>query len=103
MSKVKSQKSKVEINIDYLAKLANLELLANEKAIFAKQLSQILEYVKQIESQDTKNTEPTYNISSNKNVTRSDITGRSLSQEEALQNAKATKNGQFATKGVFVK
>ena len=91
----------MKIDIDHVAKLANLNLSKEEKETFGKQLTQILDYVTQIESADTKNIEPTFNVSSNKNVTRQDSVEKSLSQEDALKNAKKTKNGQFLTKGVF--
>ena len=93
--------SNAKIDINHVAKLANLDLSEKEKETFGKQLTQILDYVNQIESADTKNTEPTFNVSSNKNIQRQDTAGKSLTQEEALQNAKTTKNGQFVTKGVF--
>ena len=99
--KFEIRNSKSGIDIDHVAKLANLNLAKEEKKIFEKQLSQILDYITQIESVDTKNVQPTFNVSTNKNITRSDIVSQSLSQKETLQNAKATKNGQFVTKGVF--
>lgn len=92
-----------KIDINYVAKLASIDLTDQEKKTFEKQLTQILDYVAQIEFIDTKNTEPTFNVSTNKNITRPDEIGTSLTQEEALSNATSTKNGQFVTKGVFDK
>lgn len=93
--------SQIKIDIKYVAKLANLDLSEAEKKTFEKQLTQILDYVAQIESVETKDVEPTFNVSSNKNVQKPDEVGSSLTQEEATMNAKTTKNGHFVTKGVF--
>ena len=106
MKKVKvesqSRKSKsTKIDIDHVAKLANLELTAEEKNIFSKQLKEILKYVEMIEKVNTANTEPTFNVSPSKNVTRKDVVGTSLTQEETLANASSKEDGYFVTKGVF--
>lgn len=91
----------MKIDIDHVSKLANLDLTQKEKETFQKQLSDILGYVELIETVDTKNVDPTFNVTSNKNVTRKDIPGACLTQDEALKNGPNTKNGQFVTKGVF--
>lgn len=90
-----------KIDIDKVAKLANIDLSKEEKETFGKQLTQILDYVTQVESVDTKGVEPTFNVSLNRNIQRPDSPVESLTQKEALQNAKATKSEQFVTKGVF--
>ncbi|MDO8487635.1 MAG: Asp-tRNA(Asn)/Glu-tRNA(Gln) amidotransferase subunit GatC [Candidatus Curtissbacteria bacterium] len=90
-----------KIDIDHVSKLANLPLPDEQKRIFASQLTKILDYIEKIEKADTKNVEPTFNVTPNKNVTRKDTAGTCLTQDEALQNSKNTKNGQFVTKGVF--
>ena len=101
MSKAKGQKLKVKIDISYVAKLANLPLSEKESVIFQNQLTKILEYIDKIEQADTSMVEPTYNVSSNTNITREDKSGTSLTQNEALENASQSRNGLFATKGVF--
>ncbi|MEX2028550.1 MAG: Asp-tRNA(Asn)/Glu-tRNA(Gln) amidotransferase subunit GatC [Candidatus Curtissbacteria bacterium] len=90
-----------KIDISHVAKLASLPIGKDQEKIFEDQLTKILDYINQIEKADTKNVEPTYNVSPNKNVTRSDNPSNCLTQDEALQNSKNTKNGQFVTKGVF--
>lgn len=84
-----------------VAKLANLPLNSDEEEKYSGQLSNILGYIDQLNSVDTSNIEPIFNITSNKNVMRDDETGDSLSQDEALSNANNKKNGFFVTKGVF--
>lgn len=101
MPNAKRKTTSTKIDIDHVAKLANLDLSKEEKETFDKQLTQILDYVTQVESVVTYGVEPTFNVSSNENKKRPDSIGKSLTQKEALQKAKATKNGQFVTKGVF--
>ena len=99
--KQETRNRKLEIDIDRVAKLANLDLTAEEKNIFSKQLKGILKYVVVIEKVNTVNTQPTFNVSPSKNVTRKDIVGTCLTQEETLGNASSKKDGFFITKGVF--
>ena len=87
--------------VKHVAKLANLPLSSEEEEKYAEQLSKILEYVDQLNSVDTKNVEPTFNVSGQENVISKDESIASLSQKEALQNAPKKENGLFVTKGVF--
>ncbi len=84
-----------------VAKLANLPLSNEEKEKYADQLSNILDYIEQLNKVDTSNVEPTFNVTGQANVMREDTTAPCLSQEEALSNAPKKKNGMFETKGVF--
>ncbi|MEK7581159.1 MAG: Asp-tRNA(Asn)/Glu-tRNA(Gln) amidotransferase subunit GatC [Patescibacteria group bacterium] len=93
--------SKVKIDINHIAKLANLPLSAEEEKTYDKQLTAILEYVKHVESVDTKDVEPTFNVTPNKNITRKDTASKSLTQDEALNNVSNKKNGFVVTGGVF--
>lgn len=88
--------------VKHVAKLANLPLSAEEEEKYSQQLSKILEYVDQLNSVDTKNVEPTFNVSGQTNVEAKDEIGDCvISQEEALSNAPKKQNGFFVTKGVF--
>ena len=98
-SKANNQRSKIDIS--HVAKLASLPISGEETKTFSGQLTKILDYIDKIEEADTSNVEPTYNVSSNTNITRADIQSTSLTQDEALQNSATAKNGQFVTKGVF--
>lgn len=84
-----------------VAKLANLPLTTEEEEKYAEQLSQILEYVDQLNQVDTANVEPTFNVTGLNNVMREDETVAGLSQEEALSNASNKKDSMFVTRGVF--
>jgi len=109
MSKVKSQlrlnrgqKLKVSLDIGHIAKLANIPVSASEKLTLAKQLQDTLTYIEKLEEIDTTNIEPTSQVTQLENVTREDIASPSLTQEEALQNAKSTKNGFIVTNAILV-
>lgn len=94
--------------VKYVAKLANLPLTSDEEEKYSQQLSNILEYVDQLNSVDTKNVEPTFNVSGQSSVESEDKLGECLSAEDALSNAPKEENavpagrqGLFVTKGVF--
>ena len=95
--KLKLTKEKVE----HVAKLANLRLKKSELKKFQKQLSSILEYVNQLKELDTKRVEPTSQVTGLENVFREDEIQSSMSQEEALSNAKETHKGLFKVKAIF--
>lgn len=90
-----------------VARLANLPLTSEEGSPegeagkYSEQLSQILEYVEQLNQVDTSGIEPTFNVSGQSNIMREDETEECLSQDEALANAPKKENGMFVTKGVF--
>ncbi len=82
--------------IDHISKLALLDLSDEEKDKLSKELGDILNYFKKLEDIDTSNVKPmTHPIEGLKNVFREDEPWESLSNEEALKNAKHTKNGYF--------
>lgn len=84
-----------------MAQLANLPLTDEEKNKLETQLSETLDYVKQLEEIDTKGVEPTSQVTGLENVFREDETAPSLSQEEALKNAKSQYNGFFKVKAIL--
>ncbi len=82
--------------LDYISKLALIELNEEEKEEFILQLEKILQYFKQLNDLNTDNVEPTrHPIDDLNNVFREDVAGESLSTEEALKNAKYSKDGYF--------
>ena len=82
--------------IDYLSKLALLDLTEEEKEKLSKQLSDIISYFKKLNDLDTSDVKPTtHAIEGLKNVFREDIPWKSLSNEEALRNAEHKKDGYF--------
>jgi aspartyl-tRNA(Asn)/glutamyl-tRNA(Gln) amidotransferase subunit C len=82
--------------IDHISKLALLDLSEEEKEKLSHELGDILNYFKKLDDLDTSNVEPTIHpIDGLKNVFREDEPWESLSNEEALKNAKHKKDGYF--------
>ena len=54
-----------EVDVEYVAKLANLEVTDNEKKELAGQLSRIIEYVEQLNTLDVSAVAPTTQILEN--------------------------------------
>ena len=82
--------------IEYISKLALINLSEEEKEKFAKQLGEIIAYFKKLNDIDTSEIEPmTHPIEGLKNVFREDIPWKSLTNEEALKNAEHKKDGFF--------
>lgn len=91
----------MKIDVTHIAKLANLPLNPEEKEKFEKQLSETLGYVNKLNSVDTKNVEPTSQVTGLENVTREDDAKPSLTQEQALSNTKSKSNGFFKVKAIL--
>ena len=82
--------------LDYISKLALLDLTEEEKNTLSKQLNEILRFFKKLDDLDTENVQPmTHPIEGLENVFREDEPKKSLSNKEALRNAKHTKDGFF--------
>ena len=91
-----------EETLEHISKLALLDLSEEEKNKLAKQLGDILDYFKKLNDLDTTDVKPmTHPIEGLKNVFREDIPWKSLSNEEALKNAKHTKDGYFKASRVL--
>ncbi len=87
--------------VKHVAKLANLPLTSEEEEKYSEQLSETLDYIEQLNKIDTENVEPTHSVTGLSNVMRADETATSLTQDEALQNAKNKENGFFKVKAIF--
>jgi len=85
-----------------LAALSRLKLSEAEIKKFQTELSEILDYVAQLDSVDVAGLEPTYQVTGLKNVTRPDKPrdyGYQL--ESLLAQAPATQDNQFKVKRVL--
>lgn len=89
----------MKIDVKHVAKLANLPLTEEETEKFGDQLSSILDYVEQLKKVDTTGVEETSQVTGLENILRTDKTGPSLSQEEALQNTEPTRNASQSDAG----
>lgn len=74
-------------DVEYTAKLARIDLSAEEKELFAQQLDRILEYINKLNEVDTSGVEPTTHVLPLKNVYREDKVQDSLPVDKVLQNA----------------
>lgn len=93
--------------VKHVAQLAKLSLSEQEIVKFQGQLSDILEYVKQLQEVDTAGVEETSQVTGLENVLREDSAnlpaqpGQNLSQEEALSNAKSKYKGYVKVPGIL--
>ncbi|MBR1998065.1 MAG: Asp-tRNA(Asn)/Glu-tRNA(Gln) amidotransferase subunit GatC [Akkermansia sp.] len=84
-----------QIDVAYIAKLAKLDLTAEETERFSADLNRILGYVAQLGEWDTTGVAPMYHPLPVFDAVRTDTAGQSLSNEAALANAPAEEDGQF--------
>ena len=76
------------IDVAYIARLAKLELTADETARFSEDLNQVLAYVAQLDQWDTTGIEPMYHPLPVFDALREDTPGISLSlASEPVSNA----------------
>lgn len=90
-----------EKEVEYVAKLARLELTEEEKQKMTRQLDSILAYMEKLNTLDTKDVEPTSHVLPLHNVWREDRTEPSFSQEDILANAPEKAEGFFKVKKVI--
>ncbi|MBM4126911.1 MAG: Asp-tRNA(Asn)/Glu-tRNA(Gln) amidotransferase subunit GatC [Nitrospira sp.] len=74
-------------DVEKVASLARLHVTESEKDAFAKQLSQILTHVEQLNRYETAGVEPTTTVMGQVNVFRDDVVRPPLPVEKALANA----------------
>lgn len=75
------------IDIDYLAQLARLELTPEEKQTLSGQLEQVLAHMRVLKALDTEGVEPTAHIQHVENVLDADEPTTPFTPDEALRNA----------------
>jgi len=80
-------------DIEYVARLAKLNLSSDEKEMLTSQMDGIVEMANKISSLDTTGVNPTNHILEIKNVFREDEVRESYSREDILKNAPAKEAG----------
>lgn len=73
-------------DLEHVALLSRLELTGSEKAMFARQLNDILNYFQSLDCLDTENVQPTTHVLPLQNVFREDWVGQHTSRQDALAN-----------------
>ena len=89
------------VDIKHIAKLANLRLFPDEEKTLESQLEETISYVNKLSEINTDGIQPTSQVTGLENVERDDVAGPSLSQEQALQNAKSKYNGFFKVEQIL--
>lgn len=74
-------------DVERIASLARLELTDAEKALYTRQIGEILAYAEQVQGLDTTNVPPTTHVLSRHPTDRPDLARPSLPREAALANA----------------
>lgn len=81
-----------EIDIDHVAMLARLTLTPAEKDKYRRQLAEVLHHIRQLETVDVSNVEPTAHAFPLENVWADDEPQPGLAPEAALSNAPAQRS-----------
>ena len=89
--------------VTHIAKLAKLKISEKEIIEFQEQLSNIIDYVGELNKVDTKDTEPTSQTTGLLDVKREDelIQKNSLTLEEVLSGTEKTYNGYFKVSAIL--
>lgn len=74
-------------HVERIAALAHLELTGEEKALFTRQLADILAYAEQLQAVDTSGVPATAHVHAGERSEREDEPHASLTVEEAVANA----------------
>lgn len=90
-------------DIAHLAKLANLPISKKRQVKLADQIETTFEYIQTLEAQGTDNLIETNQVTGLTNVLREDQVDdtRTLTQKQALQNAKKTYNGYILVPAIL--
>tara|TARA_B100000700_G_C14909366_1_gene791422 strand:- start:847 stop:1152 length:306 start_codon:yes stop_codon:yes gene_type:complete len=73
--------------VQKIAKLSKLKLSDKEINMYSKQMSQIIDYVSQLDEVDTSKVKPLSSVIDNNNVIRKDNVESSLDKSTTLKNA----------------
>jgi aspartyl-tRNA(Asn)/glutamyl-tRNA(Gln) amidotransferase subunit C len=81
--------------IDHIANLAKLKLSQDEKELYRKQLSAILDYIAILQGADTTGISSTSSVLPSQSVLRDDDVKSGLTTEQLLSNTPYVKDQQF--------
>ena len=81
--------------IDYVAKLARLNLTEGEKESLTRDMEEIIAFVDKLNELDTEGVKPREHVKLIKNVFREDRVEKSYDREEILKNAPSSDDGCF--------
>jgi aspartyl-tRNA(Asn)/glutamyl-tRNA(Gln) amidotransferase subunit C len=84
-----------DLDVAYVARLARLDLTAEENALFQTQLAKVLEHAAKLAEVDLEDIEPAAHAFPIFDILREDEPRPGLTQEEALRNAPRSTRGLF--------
>lgn len=84
-----------------IAELAKLDLTDDEVALYAGQLSHILDYFQKLQALDTSQIPPTASVLPLRNVLRDDAALPALSPQQVIANAPDAEDNQFRVSAVL--
>ena len=84
-----------------IANLVRIKLTSQEIEKFQHQLTDILNYVRQLDEVKTDNIEPTSQVTDSTNIARKDTVDYNFSREEIMASALASEEGHLKVKNVF--
>lgn len=87
--------SKQELDVAYVAKLARLQLTAEETQLFQAQLGEVMAHFDKLREVEVRDVEPAAHAIPVFDVLREDETRPGLSADEALSNAPRQSNDLF--------
>ncbi|MBT3321143.1 MAG: Asp-tRNA(Asn)/Glu-tRNA(Gln) amidotransferase subunit GatC [Anaerolineae bacterium] len=87
--------------VKHIAKLARLNLTAEEEARYREQLSDILGHIAKLSELNTEGISPTANAIEEATPIRADISRKSLATVELFKNAPDADKNQFKVPAVF--
>jgi aspartyl-tRNA(Asn)/glutamyl-tRNA(Gln) amidotransferase subunit C len=82
-------------DVEHVAKLARLDLTADEVDLFTQQLGAVLAHAADVEALDTSGVPPTAHPLPVENVLRDDVVRASVDRDEVLAAAPAVEDGRF--------
>ena len=90
-------------DVEHIARLANIPVTPEEKKKLADGFNTVIGVLDQLKTIDTKNIEPTHQVTGLENITREDEVDvtRMFTQEQALANAPKKHNGFFVVDRVL--
>lgn len=88
-------------DVEYVARLARLNLTEQEKEIYTPQLESVLQYIEQLNELDTAKVVPTAHPFFSRTVWREDAAKLSGQRDSILKNAPESEDGFFKVRKVI--
>ncbi|MCF7872635.1 MAG: Asp-tRNA(Asn)/Glu-tRNA(Gln) amidotransferase subunit GatC [Candidatus Omnitrophica bacterium] len=87
--------------VEYIAKLAKIDINDQESEFLSSQLSKIIDYIDKLKEVDTKGIKPMRGLSTGQSLMREDKAKNNLAKENILKNAPACLDNFFKIPNVI--